>query len=92
VPAVAGLDDDVVVGSPVPKPAAIREAIAASVSANLKSYEVAAFCDRIGVPVREGEGDPFSSKAVFVRYRLQALDAPALITAARRVLKEWDDL
>ena len=34
-----------------PKPNAVREAIADSIAANLKSYNVAAFCERLGLAV-----------------------------------------
>lgn len=73
-----------------PKPEPMREAIANSI-AQLKEYDVAAFCVRLGLAAqREGE-EPFRSKRVYVRARLRELELPELMTVARAVLTEWDD-
>ena len=74
-----------------PKPASMREAIADSIASNLKSYDVAAFCVRIGLAAQRDGEDPFRSRRVYVRTRLQDLGLPELVTVARAVLTEWDD-
>jgi very-short-patch-repair endonuclease len=74
-----------------PKPGPVREAIANSVAANLKSYDVAAFCERIGLAPQGPGEEPFRSKRLYVNTRLQALDLAGLVPIARAVLTEWDD-
>src|SRR5882757_781306 len=69
----------------------MREAIASSIARELKSYEVAEFCERLGLERAGPDEDPFRSKAVYVRARLQKLGLPELVTLARAVLAEWDD-
>lgn len=74
-----------------PKPGAVRDAIAESVAANLRSYDVAAFCERIGLAPQGPNEDPFRSKRLYVNARLQAIDLAGLMPIARAVLAEWDD-
>jgi very-short-patch-repair endonuclease len=78
-------------GAGPPKPGPMRDAIANSVAANLKSYDVAAFCERIGLAAQRPGEDPFRSKRLYVNARLQELDLAALAPVARKVLAEWDD-
>jgi hypothetical protein len=73
------------------KPGPMRDAIADSIAENLKSYEVAAFCERIGLAAQRPGEDPFRSKRLYVNARLQELDLAALVPVARKVLAEWDD-
>lgn len=73
-----------------PKPNAVREAIADSIATNLKSYNVAAFCERLGLAA-QGEDDPFRSKRLYVLVRLQGHGLPDLLPVARALLSEWDD-
>lgn len=73
------------------KPRPMRDAIANSIAEELKAYDVAAFCVRLGLaPQGEGE-DPMRSKRSYVLPRLQHLGMPELIELARVVLSEWDD-
>jgi hypothetical protein len=74
-----------------PKPAALREAIANSIADNLKSYNVAAFCEAVGLaPQADGE-EPFRSKRLYVLAKLQGLGMPQLVEVGLKVLDEWDD-
>ena len=74
-----------------PKPNAVREAIADSIAANLKSYNVAAFCERLGLAAQGKDDDPSRSKRLYVQARLQGHGLPELLPVARVVLSEWDD-
>lgn len=76
----------------MPKPVDLRNAIADSISAHQKSYEVKDLCDRVGIiQVRDDEGDPSYSKAGFVRQRLVGRSIPELIRIAMSLLAEWND-
>ncbi len=73
-----------------PKRREVVDAIASAV-AQLKSYEVAAFCDRLELaPHPDPAADPFNSKAVYVRSRLGDLDLHTLVKVGARVLDELD--
>lgn len=75
-----------------PKPANFRDAIAESIAANLKSYDVADFCvTRLSLVAQGPDEDPFRSKAVYVRSKLQGLSLSRLESIARTLLEEWDD-
>jgi hypothetical protein len=75
----------------LPKPGPLRDAIASSIAREVKAYDVAAFCEGLGLAAqREGE-DPFRSKFTYVKSRLQERRLPELIDMARTVLAEWDD-
>jgi hypothetical protein len=75
----------------LPKPGPLRDAIASSIAREVKAYDVAAFCEGLGLAAqREGE-DPFRSKFTYVKSRLQERRLPELIDVARTVLAEWDD-
>ena len=74
-----------------PKPNALREAVAGSIAANLKSYNVAPFCERIGLAAQGPDEDPFRSKRVYVLARLQSCESTELVSLTRAVLAEWDD-
>lgn len=75
----------------LPKPGPLRDAIAESLATELKAYDVAEFCERLGLaPQREAE-DPFRSKFVYVKSRLQSCNLSELLDIARRILEEWDD-
>jgi very-short-patch-repair endonuclease len=77
-------------GAP-PKPGPLRDAIAGSIAREVKAYDVAAFCEGLGLAAqREGE-DPFRSKFTYVKSRLQERRLPELLDIARAVLAEWDD-
>lgn len=66
--------------------------VLASAIAQLKAYEVAAFCDRLGLPPHpEPNADPYRSKAVYTRARLASVEAAELVSTARQVLDELDD-
>lgn len=57
----------------------------------VKSYELAAACEYLGLePQRAGE-DPFNSKRVYVRSRLQRKPLSELVDIARRVISEYGD-
>lgn len=65
--------------------------IADSIATYLKSYEVADFCEMLGLaPEAEGE-DPFRSKRVYVRSKLTKLSLEELRELARRVAEELGD-
>lgn len=77
--------------SDLPKPFAIREAIADSLAEHVKAYDVEAWCVRLGLaPAAEGE-DPFRSKRVYVSSRLAGLEVEHLLVIVQRLLAEWDD-
>jgi len=78
------------VGVP-PKPGPLRDAIANSIAREVKAYDVAAFCETVGLPAQRDGEDPFRSKAIYVKSRLQDRKLPDLLTIARAVLAEWDD-
>ncbi len=74
-----------------PKPHDLRAAIADSIAEHLKSYDVAAWCESLGLaPAAPGE-DPFRSKRLYVSARLTDKSLPDLMTLSRRLLAEWDD-
>jgi hypothetical protein len=74
-----------------PKPGPMREAIANSIAREVKSYNVAAFCERLGLAPQGPDEDPHRSKAMYVLARLQERKLPELLELARAVLAEWDD-
>jgi hypothetical protein len=58
----------------------------------IKAYELAATCERLGLAPEDPDGlHPFSSKTMYIRERLLALDMPALVALARRVVEEFGD-
>jgi hypothetical protein len=74
-----------------PKPDVLRSAIASSIAEHRKAYDVAAFCELLGLaPASENE-DPHTSKFGYVNRRLQPLSMSSLVDLARRLLAEWDD-
>ena len=74
-----------------PKPMAVRDGIAESIWANVKSYDVEAWCVSLGLaPAADGE-DPFRSKRTYLKSRLAGLDMTRLVALAQRLLEEWDD-
>lgn len=74
-----------------PKPEALRDAIAGSLWAHVKAYDLGAVCEKLGLePTRDGE-DPYKSKSSYVMTRLQTRDWSALIGIAEMLLAEWDD-
>ncbi|MEU8984274.1 hypothetical protein [Streptomyces sp. NPDC048309] len=57
----------------------------------MKSYELAAACEHLGLePQKPGE-DPFSSKRIYVRARLQKKTLSELVDIARQVISEYGD-
>jgi hypothetical protein len=63
----------------------------ANTIAQLKSYDVEAFCDRVGAPPSPyPDADPHNSKAGYTRARLDQLDLPDLLAIAGAVLEELD--
>ncbi len=74
-----------------PKPEALRAAIARSLWAHVKAYDLGAACERLGLePAREGE-DPYRSKTSYVMTRLQSRDWVELVNIGQALLEEWDD-
>lgn len=58
----------------------------------IKAYELAATCERLGLAPEDPEGlHPFSSKTMYIRERLLALDMSALVVLARKVVEEFGD-
>jgi len=72
------------------KPEPLRQAIANSISGNVKAYNVASFCDHVGVSGVDDDS-AWRSKAIAVSNALQGLQVPELLEVAHRVLAEWDD-
>lgn len=69
----------------------MREAIADSLWLHVKDYDLAAFCERLGLDAqREGE-EPGRSKRGYVKARLNLLGLHELVPIARALLAEWDD-
>jgi hypothetical protein len=77
--------------APVPKRAELVEAVSEGVAWK-KAYEVVAFCDRLGLPNHpDADADPWRSKRVYVRGRLESLAISELVDVAGAVLEELDD-
>lgn len=74
-----------------PKPHDVRVAIADSIAEHLKSYDVAAFCESLGLAPAAPDEDPFKSKRLYVSARLTGKSLTELLTLSRRLLAEWDD-
>jgi hypothetical protein len=73
------------------QPHELRAAIAESVAEHLKAYDVAKFCEDIGLaPEAPGE-DAFRSKRTYVHSKIAGKPATELARIARRILEEWDD-
>lgn len=69
----------------------MREAIAESLWSHVKDYDLAEFCERLGLAAqREGE-EPGRSKRGYVKARLNLLGLHELVPIARALLAEWDD-
>lgn len=77
-----------------PKRGELVEEIADTVAASKKAYEAAAFCDRVGMPSHpDPDADPYRSKRVYVRTRLEPVEmAEELVRIAGEVLEEMDSL
>ncbi|MFE4255354.1 hypothetical protein ACFRU3_38950 [Streptomyces sp. NPDC056910] len=76
--------------TPAVTPAALREAIAGALHA-VKAYELAAACEYLGLEPKKPDEDPFHSKRIYVRSRLQRKTLPELVDIARRVISEYGD-
>ena len=74
-----------------PKPYDLRLAIADSIAKCVKSYDVAAWCEGIGLAPAEPGEDPHRSKRVYVQGKLIGKPLGDLLAIARRLLTEWDD-
>jgi len=75
----------------VPSASDLRDALANAISAEVKAYNVADFCTKIGLgPTSEDFGDPMNSKATYVGRHAMHADTPQLIKAARATLVEFD--
>lgn len=72
------------------KPEPLRQAIAGSISANVKAYNVPEFCRQVGLAAAD-EDSAWNSKAVYVAGLLQGWELPELLEVAHRVLAQWDD-
>ncbi len=71
----------------------IRESIAEAIRDNLKSHDVAEFCEEeLGLdPPRDEYDDPHNSKRAYVLERIKTKTEPELLGIGRRVLQEFDD-
>ena len=74
-----------------PKPHDFRAAIADSIADNLKSYNVAGFCERLGLAPTTGDEDPFRSKRLYVQSKIVDSSVADLVAISHRILEEWDD-
>lgn len=79
---------------PRPTRRQFREAIAEAIRDNLKSYDVAEFCqEELGLAApRDSYDDPHHSKRGYVLERLKAKNEGELLVIARRVLAEFSDV
>ena len=71
----------------------IRDAIAAALWANTKSYELPAVCKRYGLDVVDDDEARLSahrSKTVFVNTHTTGLTLPQLITLANKILEDYE--
>ncbi|MGP4083452.1 hypothetical protein [Streptomyces sp. KR55] len=57
----------------------------------VKVYELAAVCEYLGLEPQKPHEDPFKSKIIYVRARLQSKTLPELVDIARRVISEYGD-
>ncbi|MGW0957061.1 hypothetical protein ACWDAO_12380 [Streptomyces sp. NPDC001212] len=57
----------------------------------MKSYDLAAVCEYLGLEPQKPDEDPFRSKRIYVRARLQGKSLPELVDIARRVIREYGD-
>lgn len=88
---VVAADPDSPSSARPPKRVEVVEALAEGVSRWKKAYQVAAFCDRLDMPQHpDSSANPWNSKAVYVRTRLEAVEMPELMDIARRALDEFD--
>jgi hypothetical protein len=74
------------------QPAALRAQIAEVIADNVKSYNVPAFCVRVGIQVAEDENDKHeahNSKRIYVTSRATSLSVAALVGVAERVHEEY---
>lgn len=76
--------------TPAVTPAALREAIAGALHV-VKAYELAAACEYLGLEPQKPDEDPFNSKRIYVRSRLQRKTLSELVDIARRVINEYGD-
>lgn len=73
------------------KPQRLRDAIASSIADQVKAYDVAAWCVRLGLAEQGPDEDPFHSKFTYVKSRLTTVAMPDLLKIAQQLLDEWDD-
>lgn len=74
------------------KRAELVSSLADAVAGQVKSYDVAELCDRLGMPEHpDPEADPFTSKRVYVSSRLQRAETDKIVAAARRFLEDFED-
>jgi very-short-patch-repair endonuclease len=74
------------------KKAELVSSLADAIAAQVKSYDVAELCDRLGMPEHpDPEADPFKSKRVYVSSRLQRAEPDKIVAAARRFLEDFED-
>ncbi|MFC9914314.1 hypothetical protein [Streptomyces sp. NPDC059862] len=57
----------------------------------MKVYELAAVCEYLGLEPQKPHEDPFKSKIIYVRARLQSKTLPKLVDIARHVISEYGD-
>lgn len=76
--------------TPAATPAALREAIAGALHV-VKSYDLAAVCEYLGLEPQKPDENPFNSKRIYVRARLQGKSLPELVDIARHVISEYGD-
>jgi hypothetical protein len=66
-------------------PQVVREAVARTLTSQVKAYDVADECVRLGLrPKGEGE-DPWASKWMYIERRVRHLKLPELVELARKV-------
>ncbi len=74
------------------KKAELVSSLADAIARQVKSYDIAELCDRLGMPEHpDPEADPFNSKRAYVSSRLQRAEPDEVAAAARRFLEDFED-
>jgi AbiJ N-terminal domain 3 len=69
----------------------LRSALAESIAEHQKAYEVAKFCDSVGLGAQGPNEDPGVSKRVYVNRHTAGMSLGQLIPIARRVAEDFGD-
>jgi hypothetical protein len=71
----------------------LQDAIAEVLWAGLSAYQLADYCEGLGLGPQEGPSDdPMASKRAYVRHHTRSKSVAELVEVARRVLTDFDDV